>query len=253
LSFERQIFIKLDEFENKPTSFIVNHDDIAYRILINEDTVTCFHCKQKGHISNQCPNLNTTTAESSITPLKKNINDNMAVETSSSESSEAIAIINSITLPSQGVKRPPPYSPTLSYSIPSTDIAPNMSFNLTTLDINENENIDWVVQKSKRSQKKRERTPSFEHCIANINKNLKPSENFFMNKERGISYIQFKDMIVNSQENKNVVETALQYCDIKSATEIIDKVNMTFITDCSLKIRLGKLSKTLKNHLQKPN
>jgi len=67
LSFKRQIFVKPDEFENKPTSFIVNYDDISHRIFINEDTVTCFYCKQKRHISNQCPNLNTTTAESSIT------------------------------------------------------------------------------------------------------------------------------------------------------------------------------------------
>jgi len=56
-------------------------------------------------------------------------------------------------------------------------------------------------------------------------------------------------MIENSQENPNVIETVLQYCDIKSVTKIIGKVNMAFITDRSLKTRLGKLSKILKTHL----
>lgn len=55
LNFNKQIFIKSDNLENKPTSIIVNHTDIAYRNYIN-DTVTCSHCK-RGHISNQCVNL----------------------------------------------------------------------------------------------------------------------------------------------------------------------------------------------------
>jgi len=71
LSFKRQIFAKSDEFEYNPTSIIVNHGDIAYRIFINEDIVTCFYCKQKGHISNQCPNLKIIATESSLPYTKK--------------------------------------------------------------------------------------------------------------------------------------------------------------------------------------
>jgi hypothetical protein len=50
MSFKKKIFVKPDDFENKPTSIIINHEDIAYIIFINDDMVTCFHCKLKGHI-----------------------------------------------------------------------------------------------------------------------------------------------------------------------------------------------------------
>lgn len=70
LKFKMQFFVKSDDFENKPTSIITNHDDIVYRIFLN-NAVTCFHCKREGHISNQCLNLRTTTAKTFITQPKK--------------------------------------------------------------------------------------------------------------------------------------------------------------------------------------
>jgi hypothetical protein len=73
LNFKRQIFVKSDNFQNKPTSIVINHDDIVYR---NYDMVTCFHCKLKGHISNQCSNLIATSDETPIIlSPDKNINE----------------------------------------------------------------------------------------------------------------------------------------------------------------------------------
>ncbi|KAF0721008.1 DNA replication licensing factor MCM4-like, partial [Aphis craccivora] len=82
MSFKRQIFVKPDDFENKPTSIIINHEDIAYRIFINDDMVTCFHCKLKGHISNQCPNLKTQLVQNethNIATPETKINENMTL------------------------------------------------------------------------------------------------------------------------------------------------------------------------------
>jgi len=42
-------------------------------------------------------------------------------------------------------------------------------------------------------------------------------------------------MIENSQENSNIIETILQYCDIQCEIQIIDTVNAAYITDRSLK------------------
>lgn len=94
------------------------------------------------------------------------------------------------------------------------------------------------------------RTPSLEHVIVNLNMSLKPTEKFFERKTRAVSFTQFKDMIENSQENNNIIETILQYCDIKNAVSIIEIINPVYITDCSLKIRIRKLQKILKTHLQ---
>lgn len=80
MSFKRQIFVKPDDFENKPTSIIINYEDITYRIFINDDTVTwMFPCKLKGHISNQCPNLKTQIVQNEthiISPPESNEDTN---------------------------------------------------------------------------------------------------------------------------------------------------------------------------------
>jgi len=43
-------------------------------------------------------------------------------------------------------------------------------------------------------------------------------------------------MIENSQENINIIKTIVQYCDIQCAIQIIDTVNVAYITDRSLKL-----------------
>jgi len=57
-------------------------------------------------------------------------------------------------------------------------------------------------------------------------------------------------MIESSQENPNIIETIILYCDIQYAIQIIELINVTYITDRSLKTCLGKLLKTLKTHIQ---
>jgi negative regulator of genetic competence, sporulation and motility len=52
-------------------------------------------------------------------------------------------------------------------------------------------------------------------------------------------------MIENSQENPNIIQTVLQYCDIQNAIIIIETVNTAYITDRILKTYLGKLLKIL--------
>jgi len=257
MSFKRQIFVKPDDFENKPTSIIINHEDIAYRIFINDDMVTCFHCKLKGHISNQCPNLKTQLVQNethNISTPETKINENMTLGNKPNpESNEDINNIELNVAPPMGIKRPAPSTSTLSSppTSPNNETSNVFSMDHTSQNLNENDNSDsdWIT-KSTKKQKKRKRTPSLEHFIANLNISLKPAEKFFERKTRAISFIQFKDMIENSQENNNIIETILQYCDIQNAVSIIEIVNTAYITDRSLKTRLGKLLKILKTHLQ---
>lgn len=256
MSFKRQIFVKPDDFENKPTSIIINHEDIAYRIFINDDMVTCFHCKLKGHISNQCPNLKTQLVQNethNIAIPETKINENMILDNEPNpESNEDINKIRLNIAPPTGIKRPAPSTspPSSSPSSPNNETSNGFPMDHTSQNLNENDNSEWTIKTTKKQQKKRKRTPSLEHFIANLNISLKPAEKFFERKTRAISFIQFKDMIENSQENNDIIETVLQYCDIQNAINIIEIVTTAFITDRSLKTRLGKLLKILKAHLQ---
>lgn len=58
LSFRRQVYISPPEDDNieLPSTLIIPHEEINYRIFLSHDNMECFICKKTGHISNNCPN-----------------------------------------------------------------------------------------------------------------------------------------------------------------------------------------------------
>lgn len=55
LSSRRQIYVATDEGIQLPSSITVEHEDVSYRIYLTFDVLTCYHCKENGHIANNCP------------------------------------------------------------------------------------------------------------------------------------------------------------------------------------------------------
>lgn len=70
-SFRRQVYISspADNILETLTSIVVSYEETAYRIFLTSDDMTCFLCKQRGHVANNCPNSNTTTTELSSSQL----------------------------------------------------------------------------------------------------------------------------------------------------------------------------------------
>lgn len=63
LSFRRQIYVQPDESLEIPASVIIKYEDTNYRIYFTYDSLTCFTCKQAGHIARQCPNSMTDISD----------------------------------------------------------------------------------------------------------------------------------------------------------------------------------------------
>lgn len=62
LSFRRQIYVHPDDTIALPSSIVINHKDLSFRIFLSYDELICFACKQVGHIANNCPNkIDTNT------------------------------------------------------------------------------------------------------------------------------------------------------------------------------------------------
>lgn len=55
LSFRRQVYVTPDDSIQLPSTILVNHEDLNYRIFLSYDQLACFICKAAGHIANQCP------------------------------------------------------------------------------------------------------------------------------------------------------------------------------------------------------
>lgn len=62
LSFRRQVYIQPDEEKILPPSLVVKFEGTSFRIFLTYDEMTCFACKQQGHIASQCPNTPQQTS-----------------------------------------------------------------------------------------------------------------------------------------------------------------------------------------------
>lgn len=64
-SFRRQVFIAPPNIEI-PSSILTNYDNTDYRIFLSQDGISCFKCKQPGHIVSQCPNTENDTENTEL-------------------------------------------------------------------------------------------------------------------------------------------------------------------------------------------
>lgn len=81
LSFRKHIYVQPDDTISLPSSTVIKHGETNYRIFFGFDELTCFTCKQPGHVANNCPNVSQEphiigAGEYSTTDIPLNSNDN---------------------------------------------------------------------------------------------------------------------------------------------------------------------------------
>lgn len=71
MSFRRQVYIEQDDISKLPESIVIYYDNTSYRIYFSSESISCFICKQVGHIAHQCPSkpqINGETKEIELAP-----------------------------------------------------------------------------------------------------------------------------------------------------------------------------------------
>ncbi|KAK2578265.1 hypothetical protein KPH14_012289 [Odynerus spinipes] len=58
MSFRRQVYINPEDVNKLPDSFKMIHDNTTYWIYLSTDSLTCFLCKNEGHVAKNCPTVN---------------------------------------------------------------------------------------------------------------------------------------------------------------------------------------------------
>lgn len=65
-SFRRQVYVDPEDVHKLPGSLITNQEGTNFRIYLTEDSVSCYVCKQSGHIASSCK---YNTDNSTFNPL----------------------------------------------------------------------------------------------------------------------------------------------------------------------------------------
>ncbi|KAK2578088.1 hypothetical protein KPH14_001321 [Odynerus spinipes] len=209
MSFRRQIFINPEDTSKLPDSFLITHDETQYRIFVSSDKVSCFVCKQEGHVANQCPTntkptlLNNDNAEPLVTnnstdQTKKVINNDISNTENQVESEQQISINPNTN--NNTNKR--------AYSTSTEATSPTITEHLSIQDTNiATPKTDMLLPKTKLV--KRRKTLK----INNISLMLEPAKVKISDSESNypLNLIQLNSFLENSFGTKNTVEVALEY------------------------------------------
>ena len=94
LSFRRQIYIQPEDVSKIPETMKINYNNTVYWIYFSAEKLTCFLCKEEGHLAKFCKNFEETTQSASIDSVATQVNssqnniDNIDINTISTESEE---------------------------------------------------------------------------------------------------------------------------------------------------------------------
>lgn len=69
MRFRRQVYIAFEENTSLPSSILLRHQGLHFRIFITEDEVRSFNCKELNHIASKCPKVREQNVITSNLPL----------------------------------------------------------------------------------------------------------------------------------------------------------------------------------------
>lgn len=230
LSFRRQVYIApvSEEVLQSQTTIVVLFEDTQYRIFLSCDDMTCFICKQKGHVANNCPN-----------PPESNLPTQTL---SSAEVPE--------NTPQQSPKRP---LQSASSSTTSIDPVPEMSHcdnNVTLLDDASKKGPSTHI--SRRESLPKSKRPRNSSLSPNPlpGSSLDVLKSIYEDSPMPMPFPQFKSFLENSFGISDPLSEARRFTtDIAVLLETMRHV-YPHLQERSLKSRFTRLSKKIKSQLR---
>lgn len=262
LSFRRQIYVKPLEGRILPESMLITHDNTSYRVFLTQDNLSCFKCKQQGHIASQCPNEtnNTTTNINRNTTQNEDLMNfteptNTSLATSCSQ--QTTEPLNTVSLQKQAITNSPQHTPKncLNNSLqnatePSIQSTSNPTPNSTSLkrliSPPSSPDPDKVTNSESVSQKQLPK-PNAKKC-----KTINPPEDSTTRKlieEQSppfvLNYEQLKDFLENASNSPDPVSIATEYT--QNVTGLLDMINkiQPSLENKTLKTKCTKIKKKI--------
>lgn len=106
ISNKKQVYVSPDSAQSVPESLLITHDETTYRIFLVEEGLSCFNCKERGHIAANCTREiePTQNEEAMITDTNSSQSDTTATSPPTSEQHSAQS--NSMPTTTESVQIP---------------------------------------------------------------------------------------------------------------------------------------------------
>lgn len=265
LSFRRQVYVQPDENIQLPSSLVIKHEETNYRIYFTYDNMTCFVCKQAGHVARDCPNATPitpahqlsvqenlsqqcTTAQNNIPQEPITVLDNISQEPSSDQTNPSSTLVPMDLTVNQSIKRTAPSTTSASDISRSTEDFSLDSFlkpqPVAQLKPQTKENEMPRQRKKLKKSQSRENLQGVEEMMLPIKKIMESQPSSFV-----LNFQQLVDYFENIHGSPDVIGiTQLYSSDLNGVLDTLTKI-YPYLEHRTLKARCTRVKKKLYSQL----
>lgn len=242
LSFRRQMYIQPEDVSKLPESLKITYDNTTYWIYFSTEKITCFLCKEEGHLARHCKN-----GESHLQQQRINCQDTENLNAYQKEGDQDRDAMFPMINPSECITTlnkgkelmPPPLRVKRPLSSSGSSILNPINKEVTQPLVHSNQGAQQTLKKIKKTA-----PPT---SMEEVNEKLLPATDYIAKNgdKFPINYQELLQFLTESYYNPNVHEVALKHTKDISALEDMLTSIYPHIANRGLKSRFTKLRKKL--------
>lgn len=243
LSFRRQLYVAPDDVSKIPERLQISFEDTNYWIYLSTDTMSCFLCKQEGHIAKLCPNADKSNNLNELLNSQISEKKMMPPPSTPVSKSPSLEVSPDVTMDyeSQNLKRSRPES-SASSAAQAEPLGPKSLLD----DLEDSDSGASIASNQsigKTRQLKKSKLAEFPLNLIDWTQIEKAMEG----KSFPMDTLQFKNFIESTFGKSNVKEIAEQY--VKNTQELINMIKELhpIVTGRVIKGRLTRIRNKLES------
>lgn len=246
LSFRRQVYVHPDDIDKIPDSLKINFDDTAYWIYLSSDDISCFLCKQKGHLAKNC--------ETNVSNLKESFATNL-LDSTQKENLTIDPLLDSVTSNLNAIndfpELPPPPSNSITSKPQKRPLSATNSSNddgsILNLNVSNIKNSDKVSHRIRLKKPKSDKTNK--NTTDRLEEQLLPLKPLLISEDNPyvLNYTQFKSFIERSVGNPDIKDLSTEYTTDNQALITMLRQNYLNLTERNIKNRFTRIINKLSN------
>lgn len=252
MSFRRQLYIHPDDNLQLPPSITVDYEETSYRIFLSFDDILCFTCKEKGHITKQCPKQYQETTDTSHAFQSTN-NDGLnftfpsttELEQPGSQQPEPMDATLS-PLPTSPVNNPKKRTATTIDTASIEDLTQSQSDSQTRKDDSgRNDDVFVTPKPTSKPPKKIQKVVSPGTTTPTTMEMMEPARKYHLESNSTITFQTLADFLDNARGTSDLSSLALTYTD--NISNLLDSIRniYPYLTHRTIKNRCTRITKRI--------